>query len=77
MVSRLGRSLTVSNVPSDPLRSSVSGGRDGDVIITDGPSAASASSFLRAEPRIGDDPERVRSGILANLIWLAGLHIQR
>ena len=32
----------------------------------------SASSLRRAEPRTGDEPERVRRGILVNLIWWAG-----
>lgn len=41
--------------------------------MTEGPSAAPVSSFLRADPWMGDDPERVRRGILVNLIWLAGL----
>jgi hypothetical protein len=41
--------------------------------MTEGPSPASESSLRSAEPGMGDDPERVRSGIFWNLIWLAGL----
>jgi hypothetical protein len=42
------------------------------VTVTPVPSAASASSLRSAEPRTGEEPERVRSGILVNLIWWAG-----
>lgn len=73
MVSRLARVFAFSTVPSEPFCSRSSGGRDGDVIISEGPSPASASSLRNAEPRKGDEPERVRNGILVNLIWLAGL----
>lgn len=75
MVSLLGRPLPESTVGSDPLRGISSDGRDGDVIKSEGPSPASASSLRRADPGTGDDPERVRSGIFVNLIWLAGLRL--
>jgi hypothetical protein len=77
MVSLLGRPLPTSTASNNPLRNTSSGGRDGDVIMSEGLSPASASSLRRADPGMGDDPERVRSGILVNLIWLAGLAIRQ
>jgi hypothetical protein len=77
MVSLLGLPLPASTASNDPRRNASSGGRDGDVIMSEGPSPASANSLRRADPGMGDDPERVRSGILVNLIWLAGLAIRQ
>ena len=78
MVSLRGRpvvTLVMLCTPSDePRRRPLSGGREGEVIITETPpSAASLNPLLRAEPRMGEDPARVRTGIFWNLIWFAGL----
>src|SRR5262245_10705355 len=72
-VSLRARSLIVSTAPKEPRRRRLSGGLDGEVTMTEGPSPASASPLRRADPRMGDEPARVRSGILVNLIWFAGL----
>lgn len=62
VVSLLARCFTASTAPREPLRSRPSAERlDGEVTKRSGPS-------FRFELRIGDDPERVLTGILANLI---------
>jgi hypothetical protein len=60
-VSRRGRPLTLSKVPSDPDRSLLSGGREGDVTKSEGPS-------LLLGLLMGEDPALVRTGIFLNLI---------
>lgn len=77
MVSLLALPLDDSTVGRDDLRGISSGGRDGEVIMSEGPSPASASSLRSADPRMGDEPERVRRGILVNLIRLAGLWLDQ
>jgi hypothetical protein len=67
VVSFLGRPIIGSAAPNEPRRNPLSpAGRDGDVTNTEGPSLMAA--LLK-----GDDPARVRKGILVNLICCTGL----
>jgi hypothetical protein len=71
VVSRLARAFTASTAPREPRRRRLSTVRlEGEVTVTSGPSRCS-------EPRIGDEPERFRTGIFANLICCAALEIMR
>jgi len=79
-VSRLARSLIVSIAPKEPRRNRLSGGLEGEVISNEGPSLTvdpESRVLWRLELRMGEDPARVRNGILLNLIWLAGLGVVR